>query len=387
MFKILTLNNISPVGLDRFPRDRYEVGSEIAQPDAIIVRSQKMHDMPIPANLKAVARAGAGTNNIPIAQLTALGIPVFNTPGANANAVKELVIAGMLLAARNICQAWDYARQLKGDAGMIHHQVEAGKKQFAGFELRNRTLGVIGLGAIGVEVANAAIKLGMKVIGYEPQIMVQRAWQLSPEVQQAISLDELLMQADFISCHVPLTEQTRNLLNASRLALLKTGATVLNFSRGEIIDEELIREALDQQRLHAYICDFPGPVTNHHPRIIALPHIGASTEQAEENCAIMAAEQLKAYLEHGHIKNSVNFPDIIWPPAQGCRLAVVNSNVPDMVAKISHDLGKANINIIDMINRSRNEVAYTLLDLNSEVPLTVLRQIQQIEGVLAARLL
>lgn len=387
MFKILTLNNISALGLEQLPRDAYEVGSEISQPDAIILRSHKMHDMALPASLKAVARAGAGTNNIPIAKLTALGIPVFNTPGANANAVKELVVAGMLLAARNICQAWDYARKLEGDEAALNQQVEAGKKQFAGFELQQRTLGIIGLGAIGVEVANAAIKLGMKVIGYEPQIMVQRAWQLSPEVQQALSLEELLMKADFISFHVPLTEHTRNMLSPSRLQLLKPTTTLLNFSRGEILDEALIQEALDQHRLHAYICDFPSAITNHHPRMIALPHLGASTEQAEDNCAVMAVEQIKAYLEHGNIRNSVNFPEIVWPQTQGKRLAVVNSNVPDMVAKISHDLGKANINIVDMVNRSRNEIAYTLFDLNSEVPEKVLAQIRQIEGVLAARLL
>ncbi len=326
-FKIQTLNNISVAGLDRLPRDRYEVASEMTHPDAILVRSAKMHDMEIPATVKAIGRAGAGTNNVPVAAMTARGVVVFNAPGANANAVKELVIAGMLMSARNIGPAWLFARGLAGDDPTINQAVEAGKKQFVGFELPGRTLGVIGLGAIGVKVANAARALGMRVIGYDPTITVQRAWQLASDVQPALSVDDLLSRSDFVSLHVPLTEQTKHMIHADRLRIMHKGAVLLNFSRDGIIDDDAVVTALDQGHLYAYCCDFPSNLLKTHPRVITLPHLGASTREAEDNCAIMVADQLRDYLEDGNVTNSVNFPDINLPRNGGYRMAIVNSNV------------------------------------------------------------
>jgi D-3-phosphoglycerate dehydrogenase len=385
MFKILTLNNISVKGLDRLPRDRYEVASEISSPDAILVRSAVMHDMILPASVKAIARAGAGTNNIPVAKLSERGIPVFNAPGANANAVKELVLAGMLIAARNLMPAWQFARSQSGSDEAIHKAVEAGKKQFVGFELPGRTLGVVGLGAIGVEVCNAALALGMNVVGYDPDITVERAWRLSSSVQQALSIEDLLRRSDFITFHVPLVAATRGLINEARLPLMKPGAVVLNFSREGVVDDAAVVQALDANRLYAYVCDFPGNLLKDHPRVVTLPHLGASTQEAEENCAVMAAEQLREYLEDGNIRNSVNFPNTRLPRADGFRLAVVNSNVPDMVGQISHALGKASLNIIHMLNESRGPLAYTLLDVNAPVGADTLAAIAAIPGVLSAR--
>ncbi|HHH45722.1 MAG TPA: 3-phosphoglycerate dehydrogenase, partial [Thiotrichales bacterium] len=295
MYKILTLNNISVAGLERLPRDRYEVASEIQHPDAILLRSYKMHDMEIPPTLKAVGRAGAGVNNIPVEKLTKLGIPVFNAPGANANAVKELVLAGMLLGARNICQAWEFARGLEGTDAEISKAVEAGKKQFVGIELPGRTLGVIGLGAIGVKVCNAAVALGMKVLGYDPEITVQRAWQLSSQVQQAASVDDLLSHSEFVSFHVPLVEGTRHMVNADRIAAMPEGAVILNFARQGIVDDEAVVRALDAGHLRAYICDFPTNLLKDHPRVVTLPHLGASTKEAEENCAVMVVDEIRDY--------------------------------------------------------------------------------------------
>ncbi|MGE0079908.1 MAG: 3-phosphoglycerate dehydrogenase, partial [Thiohalomonadaceae bacterium] len=326
MYKVLTLNNISVAGLERLPRERYEVASEIQHPDAILVRSYDMHDMDIPSSLKAVGRAGAGVNNIPVDRMSAHGIPVFNAPGANANAVKELVLAGMLLACRNVCQAWDFARQLQGDDEEIDRQTESGKKRFAGFELPGRTLGVVGLGAIGREVANAAIGLGMKVIGFDPGITVEGAWRLSSQVQKAGSVDEMLPQVDFITFHVPLIDATRHMINADRLKRMKKSAVLLNFSRKGIIDDEAVVAALDAGRLYAYVCDFPTNSLKNHPRVITLPHLGASTAEAEDNCAVMVAEQVRDYLENGNVCNSVNFPEVVMARAEGTyRLAVVNA--------------------------------------------------------------
>ncbi|NCF10220.1 MAG: 3-phosphoglycerate dehydrogenase [Gammaproteobacteria bacterium] len=385
MFKILTLNNISVTGLERLPRDRYEVASEIAHPDAILVRSAKMHDMPIPETLKAVGRAGAGTNNIPVDAMSQRGVPVFNAPGANANAVKELVLAGMLLASRNLCQGWAYARDLQGDDAEINKAVEAGKKKFAGFELPGRTLGVIGLGAIGVQVANAALALGMRVVGYDPQITVRRAWQLSSSVEQATSVDALLAKSDFVSCHVPLVDATRNLVNADRLNLMREGSVLLNFSRSGIIDDEAAVAALDAGKLYAYICDFPSNLLKNHPRVVTLPHLGASTREAEENCAVMVADQLRDYLEDGNIRNSVNFPEVIMPRNGGYRMTVANANVPNMLGQISTDLAKAGLNIVDMLNKSRGDLAYTVVDVEAPIPQAVIDEIAAIEGVLAVR--
>jgi D-3-phosphoglycerate dehydrogenase len=386
MYKVLTLNNISPVGLDRLPREKYEIASEIQHPDAILLRSFKMHDMEIPGTLKAVGRAGAGVNNIPVDTMSEHGIPVFNAPGANANAVKELVLAGMLISCRNIAQAWNFARNLEGDDGEISKQVEAGKKNFGGFELPGRTLGVIGLGAIGVEVANAASVLGMKVIGFDPGVTVERAWQLSSDVEQASGIDDLLSKSDFITFHVPLVDATANMINEERLKLMKPEAVIMNFARNGIVDDEAVVKALDDNRLYAYICDFPSNLLKQHPRVVTLPHLGASTREAEDNCAIMVADQVSDYLENGNIKHSVNFPEVKLPRAAGShRLAVVNSNVPDMVGKISHALGGAELNIVHMLNDSRGEVAYTLMDLDAEIPESLEKAICDIDGVLSVR--
>ena len=386
-YKILTLNNISVAGLDRLPREKYEVASEITRPDGILVRSANMHDMDIPETVQAVGRAGAGVNNIPVARMTERGVPVFNAPGANANAVKELVIAGMLLAARNIAQSWSFARGLEGNDGSIHKAVESGKKKFVGFELPGRTLGVIGLGAIGVKVANAASALGMKVIGYDPTITVQSAWQLESDVENALSVDDLVSRSDFISFHVPLTEETRGMISAERLKHMKADGVLLNFSRNGIIDDEAAVAALDSGDLYAYVCDFPSNLLKDHPRVITLPHIGASTREAEENCAVMVSEQMREWLEDGNVNNSVNFPQINLPRNGGYRMAVVNSNVPNMLGQISTDLAQVGLNILDMLNRSRGEVAVTLIDTDREPPEETVSKIRNIDGVLSIRCL
>jgi len=387
-FRILTLNNISVRGLERLPRDRYEVASEVGHPHAILLRSADMHSMEIPGTVLAVARAGAGTNNIPVARLSGRGIPVFNAPGANANAVKELVVAGMLMAARNLCQAWAFVRELPVGGDEMERQVEAGKKRFVGFELPGRTLGVVGLGAIGVEVANAAHLLGMKVLGYDPQITVQRAWQLSSGVEQSVSLDDLFARSDMVTVHVPLLDATRGIVNAQRLGLMRPGGVVLNFARAGIVDEPAVLAALDSGSLSAYVCDFPTAANKGHPRVVALPHLGASTGEAEENCAVMVADTLRDYLENGNVRHSVNFPEAMLPRVPGThRLAIANSNVPNMVGQISTQLAAAGLNIADLLNKSRGELAYTLIDTDAPVPGSVLEAIARIEGVLAARLL
>jgi D-3-phosphoglycerate dehydrogenase len=388
MFRVLTLNNISVRGLERLPRDRYEVASALTNPHAVLVRSADMHSVDIPASVIAVGRAGAGTNNIPVSRLSARGVPVFNAPGANANAVKELVIAGLFLGARNICQAWDYARNLKGSDEELDVAVEQGKKKYVGYELPSRTLGVIGLGAVGVEVANAAHLLGMRVLGFDPQITVQRAWQLSSGVQQALSLDDLFSRCDMVSVHVPLMEATRGFVNAARIRLLKDNGVVLNFSRAGIVDEKAVVEALDSGKLGAYICDFPTNAVKNHPKIVALPHLGASTGEAEENCAIMVADTLKDFLENGNIRHSVNFPEaVLARTANATRLSISNENVPNMVGQISTALANAKLNIADLLNKSRGELAYTLLDVDGQVPAGVLDQLRKIEGVLNVRAL
>ncbi len=387
MYKILTLNNISVAGLERLPRERYEIASEIQHPDGILLRSYNMHEMELPKSLKAVGRAGAGVNNIPVAKMSALGIPVFNAPGANANAVKELVIAGMLLACRNICQAWDFSRKLEGTDQELNKATEAGKKNFAGFELPNRTLGVVGLGAIGVQVANAALALGMKVIGYDPDITVQRAWQMSSEVQQASSIDDLFAKSDFITFHVPLVDATRGLVNADRLKIMKDNVVVLNFARHGIVDDQAMVDALDSGKAYAYVCDFPTNLLKDHPRVVTLPHLGASTREAEDNCAIMVADQVRDYLENGNVHNSVNFPEVMMPRVHGHRLAVVNDNVPNMLGQISTELAKAGLNIADMLNKSNGNLAYTLVDVETAIPEETAEKLAAIEGVLAVRIL
>ncbi|MDH5360234.1 MAG: phosphoglycerate dehydrogenase [Gammaproteobacteria bacterium] len=388
MFKILTLNNIAVEGLERLPRDRYEVASEIQHPDAILLRSFKMHEMAIPDSLLAVGRAGAGVNNIPLDKMTAAGVPVFNAPGANSNAVKELVVAGMLMACRNICQAWDFTRNIEADDAEMNKQVEAGKKNFGGYELPGRTLGVIGLGAIGRSVANVALAMGMKVIGYDPGITVEGAWHLSSNVEKAASVDDLFARADFITFHVPLIDATRNMVNADRLNNMKDGVVILNFARNGIIDDEAVLAAIERGKVYSYICDFPSNLLKGRDRVITLPHLGASTKEAEDNCAIMVAEQVRDYLENGNIHNSVNFPEVIMPRGEGgFRMAVANTNVPNMLGQISTDLANAGLNILDMLNKSKGEVAYTLVDVDQPLPQKVVEDIRDIDGVLSVRVL
>jgi D-3-phosphoglycerate dehydrogenase len=387
-YRILTLNNISSRGLERLPGELYQVGPDIREPDAILVRSAELAAAAIPQSVRAIARAGAGVNNIPVEEMSRRGVPVFNSPGANANAVKELVLAGLLLAARNLGPAWLFTRALKGDDEAIDREVERGKKQFVGFELPGRTLGVVGLGAIGVEVANSALALGMKVLGYDPQITVQRAWQLSASVEQARSLEDLFARAEAITVHVPLNGATTGLVNARRLALMKPGGTLLNFARAGIVDDAAVIAALDAGRLRGYVCDFPNNALKDHPRVVTLPHLGASTGEAEDNCAIMAADQLREFLEHGNVRNSVNYPEAVLARLPGAtRLGIANRNVPNMVGQISTALARHHINIADLLNKSRGEYAYTLIDADGALGAEVLGEIRAIEGVLTARIL
>lgn len=385
MHKILTLDNISSKGLERLPRSLYEVSSQMQDADAILLRSFKLHDYNFPASLKAVGRAGAGVNNIPIDKLSLKGVPVFNTPGANSNAVAELVIASMLLASRNICQAWDFTRKLEGTDEEISKLVESGKKKFVGMELSGKTLGVVGLGAIGVKVANDAMALGMKVIGYDPVLTVERALELTSGIRKTTSIDELLINSDFVTFHVPLNEETKNLLSDARLKRMKENLVILNFAREGIVNDEAVIAAIETGKVHSYICDFPNNKLKNNPRVIALPHLGASTEEAEENCAVMVADQIRDFLENGNIKNSVNFPDVEMARTNGHRITISNSNVPNMVAQISSVLGQENLNIIDMTNRSRKEYAYTILDVDKEVSDKALESIKSITGVLSVR--
>ena len=387
MYKILTLNNISADGLARLPAAAFQVGGDIKDPDGILLRSFKMHDMTLPATLKAVGRAGAGVNNIPVDKMSKLGIPVFNAPGANSNAVKELVIAGMLLAIRHIGPAWEFSRSLQGTDAEISKAVEAGKKNFAGYELPGRTLGVVGLGAIGRLVANAAISLGMKVVGFDPGLTVEGAWQLSADVKKADSAEELLRQVDFVTFHVPLIDATRKLINAERLKIMKDGVVILNFAREGIVDDQAVSDAIKAGKVYGYVCDFPSNLLKNHERVITLPHLGASTAEAEDNCAIMVAEQVRDFLENGNIRNAVNFPDVVVPRESAYRLIVANANVPNMLGQISSAMAAAGLNINDMVNRSRGELAYTVVDVDSPLPETVRAQIAAIPGVMMARIL
>ena len=385
MLNIQVLNNISPLGLEKFSKESYQVSTSDKNPDAILVRSAKMHDMEIGDSLKAIGRAGAGVNNIPLKQMSDKGVVVFNTPGANANAVKELVISSMLLASRNICQAWEYVNKLPLEN--LKNTVEDGKKQYSGSELPGKTLGIVGLGAIGVEIANAASMLGMDVIGYDPSISKKNAWKISSEVQEALSLEELFSKSDFVSFHVPLVDATKNLLDAKRIALLPEGCVVINMSRDGIVDEEELIKSLDSGKVKYYVTDFPIDEKKNHDRVIALPHLGASTSEAEENCAIMIAKQVKDYLEHGNIVNSVNFPDSKMPRAGEERLAITHRNVPNMVRQITKEIAEEGANIVDMLNKSRGEFAYTLIDIEKEIPNTVIENIKQVEGILKVRAL
>ena len=384
---ILILNQISQNGLKRLPAERYNVSKDVAKPDAIMVRSADMHSMEIPKSVQAIGRAGAGTNNIPVKAMSARGVPVFNAPGANANAVKELVVAGMLLSARNIGGAMRFVSALDPTDPAMEKKVEDGKKNFAGFELAGHTLGVIGLGKIGCLVADVAIKLGMNVLGYDPEITVDAAWSLPSQVKKANSVSEVLKNANFVSMHVPLVDATRKMINADMLANAKHGAVLLNFSREGVVDEAAVLAALDSKKLAAYVCDFPSAHVNNHPHVIALPHLGASTREAEENCAIMVADQLREYMEHGNVQNAVNFPNVSMPRESNFRIAIANSNVPNMLGQISTAMANAGLNIHNMVNKSRGEMAYTLVDVDSKVKKPVIDAIAGIEGVLAVRYL
>ncbi len=387
MFNIKTYNAISPLGLNKLTKAGYQVGEEVSEPDAIMLRSFKMHDVPIASSVKAVGRAGAGVNNIPVDKMSERGIVVFNAPGANANAVKELVIAGMLIACRNLIPAWNYTTELTGSDEEVIKAVEAGKKKFAGFELPGKILGVIGLGAIGAQVANAADTLGMNVVGFDPAITVKSAWQLSSNVKKMDSADELFRTADFVTFHVPLIDATRNLLNTESIATMKDGSVILNFAREGIVDDSAVLAAIKSGKIHAYVNDFPSNEVKGHAGVYTLPHLGASTGEAEDNCAVMIADQLKDFLDNGNIVNSVNFPNIKLAREGDHRLSISNLNSPDMLAKISHELGESEVNILRMANESRNELAYTLIDIDSKPEQTTIEKISNIDGVLSVRLI
>lgn len=395
--QVLVLNKIASLGIKRLPIENYDVSSEITQPDAILVRSAKMHDMHIATSLLAIGRAGAGTNNIPIADMSKRGVVVFNTPGANANAVKELVLTAMLMAARNIGPAMKFVDGLQGDDATLSKTVEEGKKHFAGIELPGRTLGIVGLGAIGGMVAETALKLGMKVLGYDPDITVDAAWRLSSEVKRVLSVDDLFKHSDFITLHVPLIDATRHLVNAQRIEMMKHGAVLINFAREGVIDEGAVLAGLDSKKLRAYICDFPTERMKSHPNVVALPHLGASTQEAEDNCAVMVVDQVKEFLENGNISNSVNFPSVRMPREAAHRVAVASANIPNMVGQISTAMADAGINIHNMVNKSRADIAYTMLDLDSPkrddaatdaaMIAAAVVKIRAIEGVMTVRVL
>jgi D-3-phosphoglycerate dehydrogenase len=384
-YHILVFNQISNQGLHRFPAARYTVGKNVEHPDAILLRSHDLNSTPIPASVKAIARAGAGTNNIPVAEMSKRGMPVFYAPGANANAVKELVLAALLMAARNVVPAIQYVGGLDRASADLERRVEDGKRQFAGIELPNRTLGIVGLGAIGSLVADTALKLGMKVIGYDPEITIDAAWRLPSSVRKANTIEEVLKHAEFVTLHVPLNASTRHLVDERRVAVMKPDAVLLNFARDAIVEEHAVVAALRSHRLKAYFCDFPSAALIGEPGVLALPHLGASTEEAEENCAVMVVDQLREFLERGSICNAVNFPNVEMPRESPWRIAIANANVPNMLGQISTTLGNAKLNIHDMVNKSRGEMAYTLVDVDTPIDERVVRALAAIDGVLSVR--
>jgi D-3-phosphoglycerate dehydrogenase / 2-oxoglutarate reductase len=386
-FRVLVLNQISQKGLKRLPAGQYVAGTDVADPDAVFVRSADVHAMKLPAGVRVVGRAGAGTNNIPVKAMSARGVPVFNAPGANANAVKELVLAGMLIASRNLAPAQRFVEQLDPAAKDLDKLVEDGKKSFAGYELAGQTLGIVGLGKIGCLVADAAIKLGMNVLGHDPEITVDAAWSLPSQVKKAASVAEVLRNSNFVTLHVPLVDATRDLVNEKNIALLKPGSVLLNFSREGVVNDAAVLASLGAQQLGWYVCDFPGPATLRHPKVVALPHLGASTREAEENCAVMVADQLRDYLEHGNIANAVNFPNVSMERESRFRVAIANANVPNMLGQISTAMAQAGLNIHNMVNKSRGDMAYTLVDVDSPASDRVMAALKAIEGVLAVRYL
>ena len=389
MYKIRTYNAISSKGLDRFPEDKYHIGSDIADPQGFILRSQKLHDETVPENLVAVARAGAGVNNIPVADYTAQGIVVFNTPGANANAVKELIVAGLLLGSRDIYGGMNYVQQLDhmDNASEMGKLLEKEKKRFAGSEIAGKTLGVVGLGAIGSIIANLGLELGMDVIGYDPAISVEAAWQLSSRVERMDSLEALLGKADFVTLHVPAIPSTKHLINSQTLGLMKNNAKILNFAREEIVSTEDMVAALDNGTIAGYISDFPTPGLLGRQDVLLMPHIGASTAEAEENCAVMAANQLMDFIENGNIRNSVNFPPTKMARNGGSRLTFANSNVPKVLGNVLSILADHELNVVDMVNKSRNEVAYNIIDVEGDLKAQIVEQINAVEGVMRVRVI
>lgn len=385
-FSIQTLNNISHVGLKRLSEKRYTVANDIAAPDAILLRSQKMHDLPIPPSVRAIGRAGAGTDNIPVAKLSAAGVPVFNAPGANANAVNELVLTALLLASRNLIPALRFVGEMpQSDDKALHALMEEKKKLFAGRELPNHTLGIVGLGAIGSLVAETAIKLGMNVIGYDPEITVEGAWRLPSQVKKAESVEEVVKAADFISLHIPLLDKTRHLINADRIQMMRNHVVLLNFARDGLIDDDAVLAGIQSKKIKYYLSDFPSSKLRGNPSVIAFPHLGASTAEAEENCAVMVVDQIRDFLEHGNIRNSVNFPNSQMSRESPFRIGIAHANVPNMLAQISSSLGASNLNIHNMLNKSKGEVAYTLVDVDSAISESVIEKISAIKGILSVR--
>lgn len=389
MFKIKTFNQISVKGLERFGRDKYEVGSDIGHPDAVLLRSHKLHNETLPDSVLAVARAGAGVNNVPVEDYSNRGIVVFNTPGANANAVKELVLAGLLLGSRGIKDGIDHVRTLHDvkDAAELHKMLEAQKKQFAGNELMGKTLGIVGLGAIGSLVADMALALGMDVIGYDPALSIEAAWRLSSDVQRAENLPSLLSHSDYVSLHVPAIEATHHLINEDALSQAKDGLTLVNFARETIVDPAAIVNALDSGKMKGYVCDFPEPQFFGRDDVIAMPHIGASTAEAEENCAMMAANQIMEFLENGNVKNSVNFPAVSMARCEGQRIIFSNENVPKVLGSVLSVLADHNVNVLDMMNKSRGDLAYNILDVERMENGAVINAIAEIEQVISVRLI
>lgn len=394
MFKVKTFNQISLRGLERFPRSQYEVGSDVSQPDAVLLRSHKLHDEVLPASVACIARAGAGVNNIPVDEFTRRGVVVFNTPGANANAVKELVLAGMLLSARGIVEGIAYVQGLgeMTDSAAMSRLLEKEKSRFAGTELSGRTLGVVGLGAIGSMVADMALALGMQVIGYDPALSVDAAWRLPNRVEKMENLHALLARADYITLHVPALDVTRHMINSEALQVVKSGAVLLNFARDSIVDSAAVLASMETWQgcgkgLRQYVCDFPEPALINRPDVIAMPHIGASTEEAEDNCAVMAAEQLMDYLEHGNIRNSVNFPAVTLPRAEGCRLTFANDNVSGVLGNVLSIFTANHVNVLDMVNKSRGDIAYNIIDVECRPDAAVIDAIRRVEHVIGVRVL
>jgi len=387
MFRIQTLNKISSVGLQRLSMDTYEVASEFSSPDAILVRSAKMHDMQFPSSLKAIGRAGAGVNNIPLDLCTEKGIVVFNTPGANANAVKELVIAAMLLSSRNLGEGINWAKTLIGEGEEVPKLVEKGKSNFVGPELYGKTLGVIGLGAIGMLVANAGEALGMRVVGFDPYISIDSAWSLSKNVEKALSLDHLLDESDYISLHIPLLDTTKGFINKDKFSIMKDGVRIMNFARGGLVNVEDLFAAFDSGKVETFVTDFPDEELLKHDKVIGIPHLGASTPESESNCAVMAVDQVSDFLENGNIKNSVNFPNTGMPRNGGNRLIIANKNIPRMVGNITTVLADENINIADMLNKNRGDIAYNIIDIDGGISEDQIQKIRDIDGIIMVRLL